>query len=258
MCSQGCASTAWPFRLSPFSLAIVSYSPVPLLRSQTPCLPSFSPCFLFVSWYSYGPLSPVLALPSSPWRRRGTSPQVQCLRLPPTPSPPLPPALPSVLRGFLTTCLQCWAKCTGDDAGKITSSLPLQGELVRLQLHKHVHGSARHLIPYPCRTRHLVQPRPWQQERPLCAKSEYSISCSTTALPSPLIFLLCGVMHTVYHLHGTLLMIGMHSLAHGSPLVIRGNCFFPSLCSTFLAPAFCIISVLLWVEVQYFWISNCC
>lgn len=162
---------------------------------------------------------------------------MQCLRLPPTPSPPLPPALPSVLRGFLTTCLQCWAKCTGDDAGKITSSLPLQGELVRLQLHKHVHGSARHLIPYPCRTRHLVQPRPWQQERPLCAKPEYSISCSTTALPSPLIFLLCGVIHTVYHLHGTLLMIGMHSLAHGSPLVIRGNCFFPSLCSTFLAPS---------------------
>lgn len=87
MCSQGCASTAWHFRLSPFSVAIVSYNPVPLLRSQTPCLPSFYPCFLFVPWYSYGPLSPVLPLPSSPWRHTGTSPQVQSLRLPPDAQP---------------------------------------------------------------------------------------------------------------------------------------------------------------------------
>lgn len=39
MCSEGCGSTAVPFGLSPFSLVIVSYSPVPFLCFQTVCLP---------------------------------------------------------------------------------------------------------------------------------------------------------------------------------------------------------------------------
>lgn len=76
MGSQGCASTATPFKLSPFSLAIISYSPVPFLCSQTACLPSsvLVLSFLFPG-IALWRLSPVLSLtPALPEDTQGLLP----------------------------------------------------------------------------------------------------------------------------------------------------------------------------------------
>lgn len=127
MCSQGCASTAWPFRLLPFSLAIISYSPIPFLRSQTACLPSRR---LILSFFSpdtpLGPFLQSLVSPQLSLRRcrdfsLGAVPGERSLRLSRLSDPPPPPALPLMFRGFLAIRLPCCGKCTVGDSGKITS-----------------------------------------------------------------------------------------------------------------------------------------
>lgn len=134
VCLHGCASTASPFRLSLFSLVIISYSPIPFLSlRQCVCHPGCS-SFPFCSPILLSVLfSSAWFHPSSPQGCTGTSPCLypeEC-RLIPNPPLPLLPCNPFLVL-WKMLCWQFWE-----------NYLPVLLQRKVMQLYKQIHGSAR-------------------------------------------------------------------------------------------------------------------
>lgn len=202
VCLHGCASTASPFRLSLFSLVIISYSPIPFLSlRQCVCHPGCS-SFPFCSPILLSVLfSSAWFHPSSPQGCTGTFPCLypeEC-RLIPNPPLPLLPCNPfSVLWKML--CWQFWE-----------NYLPvlLQRKVSRLQLYRYM-AQPDHLSPQN-------KTPPQQQERhlsvKLCVASPHPVQLYC---PFP-VLLLCDVLHALLiSLLVTWHINRMCSLAHGS------------------------------------------
>lgn len=119
VCLHCCASTAPPFRLSLFSLVIISYSSVPFLSLKL-CLPSR---MLVLPLYS-APFSSASFHPSSPQGCTGTPPCLypgECRLIPSPPLPLLPHNLFSLL--WKMHCWQLWENYL---------PVPLQRKVLRL------------------------------------------------------------------------------------------------------------------------------
>lgn len=177
MCLHGCASTASPFRLSLFSLVIISYSPIPFLSHTVSAIqdgcPSLIVCAFFQCFIS-PQLSPGMHRDFSmsvPWR-------VQADTQPSSASASSQP-ISSAVENALSTILR-------------KLPVPLQRKVLKLQLCKPKCGSARSFPNPQNKTPAQQQERHLSVELYVASPHPVQLYC-----PSP-ILLLSDVLH-IYH-----------------------------------------------------------